>query len=129
MKQFILFQFITNIAAVARQLFLPTLFILCATAASFGQNNLTQSQQYAKARIDVSHLAALEDKAASVIDVHVDRRTLRLAEKFFKNEKPDEKAIKELIAGIEAITVKIFVPARTVQLMVPEIFETPMRWR
>ena len=108
MKPFILFQFITSVAALARQLFLPTLFILYAATVSFGQNNLAQSQQYAKARIDVSHLAALEDKAASVIDVNVDRRTLRLAEKFFKNDNPDEKAIKELIAGIEGITVKVF---------------------
>ncbi len=106
MKQFI--QFIANVATIARQLFLPTLFILCVAAASFGQNNLAQNPQYAKAKIDVSHLAALEDKAASVIDVNVDRRTLRLAEKFFKNDDPDEKAIKELIAGIEGITVKIF---------------------
>ncbi len=109
MKQFILFQFITNVATFARQLFWPTLFIFCATAASFGQNNLAQNPQYAKAKIDVSHLAALEDKAASVIDVNVDRRTLRLAEKWFdKSKNPDEVAIKELIAGIEGITVKIF---------------------
>lgn len=108
MKPFILFQFITSVAALARQLFLPTLFILYAATISFGQNNLAQSQQYAKAKIDVSHLTALEDKAASVIDVNVDRRTLRLAEKFFKNDNPDEKAIKELIAGIEGITVKVF---------------------
>ncbi|HEX4945972.1 MAG TPA: DUF4252 domain-containing protein [Blastocatellia bacterium] len=108
MKPFMLFQFITHIAALARQMFLPALILLCAAAVTFGQNNLVQNPQYAKARIDVSHLAALEDKAASVIDVNVDRRTLRLAEKFFKNDKPDEKAIKELIAGIEGITVKIF---------------------
>ena len=108
MKPFILFQFITNIAAIVRQVLLPTLFILCATAISFGQSNFAPNPQYAKARIDVSHLAALEDKAASVIDVNVDRRTLRLAEKFFKNDNPDEKAIKELISGIEGITVKIF---------------------
>ena len=108
MKQFILFQFITNLAAIVRQFLLPSLFILSAATLSFGQNNLAQSQKYAQARIDVSHLAALEEKAASVVDVNIDRRTLRLAEKFFKNDNPDEKAIKELIAGIEGITVKVF---------------------
>ncbi len=107
MKHFLLFRFITTIASIARRLLLPTLFILCVSA-SFGQNNLAQNPRYAKAKIDVSHLTALEDKAASVVDVHVDRRTLRLAEKFFKADKPDEVAIKELIAGIEGITVKIF---------------------
>lgn len=108
MKQFIFFQFITNLAAIARHFLLPSLFILSAATLSFGQNNLAQSQQYAKARIDVSHLSALEDKAASVIDVNVDRRTLRMASKFFKDSDPNEKEIKDLIAGIEGITVKIF---------------------
>jgi hypothetical protein len=108
MRSFILFQFITHLAALARQWFLPTLFILCAASFSFGQNTFIQNPQYAKAKIDISHLAALEDKAASVIDVNVDRRTLRMASKFFKDSDPKEKEIKDLIAGIEAITVKIF---------------------
>lgn len=107
MKNVILFNFIAHVAALVRQLFLPTLFILSAATASFGQNNFSQSQ-YAKAKIDISHLAALEDKAESVIDVTVDRRTLRLAEKFFKDSNEDEKKIKELIAGIEGIWVKVF---------------------
>lgn len=108
MKHFILYQFLTHIAAIVRRLFLPLLFIVGIATLSFGQTNLAQSQQYAKAKIDVSHLTALEEKAASVVDVNLDRRTLRIAEKFFKTDKPDELAIKELIAGIEAITVKIF---------------------
>ncbi len=108
MKPFILYQFITHIAVIARRLFLPILLLLCLATISFGQNNLAQSQRYAKAKIDVSHLAALEDKAASVIDVNVDQRTLRLAMKFLKDSVPEEKQAKELIAGIEAITVKIF---------------------
>jgi hypothetical protein len=108
MKSLILFQIINQLAALARQLLLPTLFILCTTAISFGQNNLQPNPQFARAKIDVSHLAALEDKAASVIDVNVDRRTLRMASKFFKDSDPKEKEIKDLIAGIEGITVKIF---------------------
>ncbi|MBS1809481.1 MAG: DUF4252 domain-containing protein [Acidobacteria bacterium] len=107
MKNIILYNLITQVAALARQLFLPTLLILCAATASFGQNNFSQPQ-YAKAKIDISHLAALEDKAESVIDVTVDRRTLRLAEKFFKDDVADEKKIKELISGIEGIWVKVF---------------------
>jgi hypothetical protein len=108
MKPFILYQIIANVACLARRLFLPILFIACAASASFGQNNLAQSQRYAKAKIDISHLAPLEDKAASVIDVNVDQRTLRLAMKFLKDSVPEEKQAKELIAGIEAITVKVF---------------------
>lgn len=108
MKQFILFNFITTLASIARQLLLPTIIMLCATAVSYGQNNYALSPQYARAKIDISHLAPLEDKAATVIDVAVDRRTLRLAEKFFKDDIPDEKKIKDLIAGIEGIWVKVF---------------------
>lgn len=108
MKPFILFQFITNFAAVARQLLMSIVFIACAATLSYGQNNFAQNPKYAKARIDISHLAALEDKAASVVDVNVDQRTLRMAARFFKDSIPEEKAIKDLIAGIEAITVKVF---------------------
>jgi hypothetical protein len=108
MKLFILFQFITNLAAFARQLLLSSFFILSFAAISHGQNNFIQNPQFARAKIDISHLAALEDKAASVVDVNLDRRTLRMASKFFKDSDPQEKEIKDLIAGIEGITVKIF---------------------
>ncbi len=108
MKHIILFNFISHIATIARQLFLPAFILLCIATASFGQNNIAQNPNYAKAKIDISHLAALEDKAESVIDVTVDRRTLRLAEKFFKDSDADEKKIKELISGIEGIWVKVF---------------------
>lgn len=108
MRQIILLHFITQLAFVARRLLLPILFIFFVATVSFGQNNFAQNPKYAKARIDISHLAALEDKAASVVDVNVDQRTLRLASKFFKDSDPEEKQIKELISGIEGITVKIF---------------------
>lgn len=107
MKHIIFFNLLSHLAALARQLFLPTFILLATATVSFGQNNLV-NPQYAKAKIDITHLAALEDKAESVIDVAVDRRTLRLAEKFFKDSIEDEKKIKELIAGIEGIWVKIF---------------------
>lgn len=108
MKHIIFFNLLSHLAALARQLFLPTFILLATATVSFGQNNFNINPQYAKAKIDISHLAPLEDKAESVIDVAVDRRTLRLAEKFFKDSIEDEKKIKELIAGIEGIWVKIF---------------------
>lgn len=107
MKHIIFFNLISHLAALARQLFLPIFILLCVATVSFGQNNFS-NPQYAKAKVDINHLAALEDKAESVIDVAVDRRTLRLAEKFFKDTDADEKKIKELIAGIEGIWVKVF---------------------
>ena len=59
MKPFILFQFITSIAAFARQLLLSIFCILSFAAISYGQNNFIQNPQYTKAKIDISHLAAL----------------------------------------------------------------------
>ncbi len=109
MCNFLIFKFIISFSAIARQFLLSALFITVLANISFGQQtNLAQSQ-YAKAKIDISHLAALEDKADEVVEVTIDRKTLRLAEKFFgKSTDPDEVKIKELIAGIEGIFVRVF---------------------
>ena len=109
MTTFIIFQFISKTTTFTKQLFLLTLFISLLTTSSFAQqNNLAQSQ-YAKAKIDISHLAKLEDKASEVVDVTIDRRTLRLALKYFSNSKdPDEIKIRDLVAGIEGIYVKVY---------------------
>ena len=109
MTNFINYNFIANLTALARQMFLPVLFIICLMTGLYAQaNNLAQSQ-YAKAKIDISHLAGLETKAESVVEVSIDRKTLRLAEKFFsKSTDPDEQKIRELISGIEGIWVRVF---------------------
>ena len=109
MRFFIIFQFISNVTKFTKQLFLLAIFTFLLTTSSFAQqNNLAQSQ-YAKAKIDISHLARLEDKASEVVDVTIDRRTLRLALKYFSNSKdPDEIKIRDLVAGIEGIYVKVY---------------------
>ncbi len=109
MITFIIFQFISKTTAVTKQLFLLAFFIFLLAPVSFAQqSNLAQSQ-YAKAKIDISHLARLEDKASEVVDVTIDRRTLRLALKYFSNSKdPDEIKIRDLVAGIEGIYVKVY---------------------
>ncbi len=109
MITFIIFQAISKTTAFTKQLFLLALFIFLLPSVSFAQqNNLAQSQ-YAKAKIDISHLAKLEDKASEVVDVTIDRRTLRLALKYFSNSKdPDEIKIRDLVAGIEGIYVKVY---------------------
>ncbi len=105
----IIFQFISKATSFTKQLFLLALFSILLTITSFAQqNNLAQSQ-YAKAKIDISHLERLEDKASEVVDVTIDRRTLRLALKYFSNSKdPDEIKIRDLVAGIEGIYVKVY---------------------
>ncbi len=109
MTFFIIFHFIAETTTFTKQLFLLAIFTFLLTTSSFAQqNNLAQSQ-YAKAKIDISHLAKLEDKASEVVDVTIDRRTLRLALKYFSNSKdPDEIKIRDLVAGIEGIYVKVY---------------------
>ena len=83
------------------------LVVATATAITFAQGNQA-GNQYAKAKLDLSSLSGLEDKAESVAEVNVDRKTLRLAEKFLKSDDPEEAKVKELIRGIEGIWVKVY---------------------
>ena len=108
MITYTIFTFFKQATSITKRLFLLALFITLMASALFAQqNNLAQSQ-YAKAKIDISHLARLEDKASEVVDVTIDRRTLRLALKYFSNSKdPDEIKIRDLVAGIEGIYVKV----------------------
>lgn len=83
------------------------LVAVMTAAAVFAQGNQANTQ-YAKAKLDLSSLSGLEDKAESVAEVNVDRKTLRLAEKFLKSDDPEEAKVKELIRGIEGIWVKVY---------------------
>ncbi|MFN7928647.1 MAG: hypothetical protein U0Y68_11990 [Blastocatellia bacterium] len=62
MKHFIFSYFLSHLAALVRQLLLPTLILLATATVSFGQNNFI-NPQYVKAKIDITRLAGLEEKA------------------------------------------------------------------
>ena len=109
MITYTIFTFFSKATTITKQLFLLAFFSFLLAPVSFAQqNNLAQSP-YAKAKIDISHLERLEDQASEVVDVTIDRRTLRLALKYFSNSKdPDEIKIRDLVAGIEGIYVKVY---------------------
>ncbi len=109
MITYTIFTLFSKASSFTKQLFLLALFITLLPIASFAQQTNFAQSQYAKAKIDISHLAKLEDKASEVVDVTIDRRTLRLALKYFSNSKdPEELKIRDLVAGIEGIYVKVY---------------------
>ncbi|MFN2455451.1 MAG: DUF4252 domain-containing protein [Pyrinomonadaceae bacterium] len=81
-----------------------TLKLLCVSL--FFTAGTIYAQQ--DARLEISHLDRLEQKASQVVDVTVDERMLQLAAKFLSAKKPDEARIKELVSGLKGVYVKSF---------------------
>jgi hypothetical protein len=66
-------------------------------------------QQEDPARITISGLDRLADKATRVVDVTLDGKMLQLASKLVSIHKsPDAAEIKELLAGLRGVYVKYF---------------------
>lgn len=61
-----------------------------------------------EAKINLDSLATLEAKASETVDVELDERMLRLAGKVLSGKRsPDEAKIKELVAGLQGVYVKV----------------------
>lgn len=58
------------------------------------------------ARLRIEDLNKLEQKSVRTIDVSVDGSLLQLASKFLSSAKPDERRVKDLIAGLRGVYVK-----------------------
>lgn len=67
---------------------------------------LTAHAQDVRLRLD--NLSKLEASASDSIDVTLDGPLLHLAEKFLDPKKPEEAAVKEVLAGLKGIYVKSF---------------------
>ncbi|HUP45152.1 MAG TPA: DUF4252 domain-containing protein [Thermoanaerobaculia bacterium] len=50
----------------------------------------------------------LAEKAAEVIDVTLDAQMLRLASRFFSSSSSDERAIRDIVHGLEGIYVRAY---------------------
>lgn len=59
-------------------------------------------------RIQLEQLDKLADKAAQTTDVSLDSQMLRVAEKFLRVDRPEEAAIRGLIAGLKGVYVRVF---------------------
>src|SRR5436853_218490 len=73
------------------------LVVCCATAAN------AQS-----ARLQLSQLDSLANKASETIDVNLDEHMMQTTARFFSSKDPDDAEIKELIKGVKGIYVKSF---------------------
>jgi len=60
------------------------------------------------ARLEMGQLDRLGAKASQSVDVSIDERMMQLAAKFLSSKDPDEIKIKEVVAGLKGIYVKVF---------------------
>lgn len=60
------------------------------------------------ARLQIDDLNKLRDKAAEVVEVALDERSLRLAAKFLSANNPDEAKVKEIVLGLKGVYVRVF---------------------
>ena len=60
------------------------------------------------ARLPLDHLEQLSGKAAESVDVSLDAQMLDVASRFLRADKPEEAAIRQLIAGLKGVYVRVF---------------------
>jgi hypothetical protein len=60
------------------------------------------------AKLQIDHLNKLADKAAEVVEVSLDERSLRLAAKFLSTNNPAEAKVREIVSGLKAVYVRVF---------------------
>jgi hypothetical protein len=78
-----------------RKLVISTaLAILCAVPASAQKINLD--------------FPGLADRAEEVVDITLDASMLRMAAKFFSTKNADERALREMVGGLEGIYVRSY---------------------
>jgi hypothetical protein len=80
------------------RLLAPTLLIIVAAAAGYGQD----------ARLQISNLDRLEPRAAQVVDVTIDGRLLQIAIGFLNPKDPEHVKIRDVVAGLKGVYVKSY---------------------
>jgi hypothetical protein len=80
--------------------------IVLILLAAFCSAARAQDAQSAKLQID--HLNRLAEKAEQVIEVTLDERLLQLAARFLSNNNPTEAKVKEIVAGLKGVYVRVF---------------------
>jgi hypothetical protein len=66
------------------------------------------SQAQAQNPLDFSRINGLASRAREVVDVTIDSALLQMASGFLSGDKPDDAAIKNLVAGLKGVYVKSF---------------------
>lgn len=78
-----------------------SLLFLAAVATAW----IAQAQDV---RLQLDNLDKLEARASETVDVTLDGKMLQIALPFLNSKKPEEAAIKELLAGLKGVYVKVF---------------------
>src|SRR5262245_7952406 len=60
------------------------------------------------ARLQIDHLKKLADKAAEVVEVTLDERSLRLAARVLSANNPGEAKVKEIVSSLTGVYVRVF---------------------
>jgi Domain of unknown function (DUF4252) len=60
------------------------------------------------ARLQLSQLDSLANKASETVDVNLDERMMQTTAKFFSSKDPDDAEIRELIKDVKGVYVKSF---------------------
>lgn len=79
---------------------LSLLILITATA--------TLAAQAQEVRIQLGNLDKLEARASESVDVTLDGKLLNIATMFLDSKKPQEAAIKDLVAGLKGVYVRMY---------------------
>jgi len=60
------------------------------------------------AKIQISQLNRLADRASETVEVDLDEKLLQLAAKFLNTKNPQEAKVRELVAGLKGVYVRVF---------------------
>lgn len=60
------------------------------------------------AQLQISHLDHLAAKAEQTVEVALDEKLLQLAAKFLSDKNPNEAIVKQLVAGLKGVYVRVF---------------------
>jgi hypothetical protein len=88
-------------SVVMKSLKFISLLILFAASAQW-------TARAQEVRLQLGNLDKLEARATDTVDVTLDGKLLQLAKAFLNPKSPKEAAIKELIAGLKGVYVKVF---------------------
>ena len=89
----------TRSSIIVTRIIMLLLFCSVAIVTTYGQ----------QAKLNLDSLSALEAKAAENVDVALDERMLKLAAKALSTKRSsDEAKVKELIAGLTGVYVRVF---------------------
>ena len=85
-----------------------SIFWLAVMLTVAGAQTGAQTGADSGTRLQIGQLDRLASKAAQYVNVNVDERLLRFAQAALSSSKPEEREVKEVVAGLRGVYVKRF---------------------